>query len=260
MIHARVRFSSFVWREPRCSIAFRRVLLFALLASVGLSSPSSGRQITVTGKLELFRQGSASLQDSSSGVVWLIRIGDAGESPSSSASARQQLVQKNKSFTPHLVVVQVGSSVAFPNKDPFFHNVFSLFEGKRFDLGLYEAGSSRTVVFDREGISYIFCNIHPEMSGVVVALKTPYYGISDIHGSVTIPDVPPGRYELHVWHERAIPDSLDSQVRTILVSDSIHSFGALRVAEQQIAAAPHKNKYGQDYETPSPAVPVYPHP
>ena len=259
MPHCPFRLSGFTRREPR-GRSVLRIFLLVFFSSLGFSGASSSQEITVTGKLELFREGSASLQDSSNGVVWLTRIGETGEPPAASSSPKLQLVQKNKSFHPHLVVVQVGSSVAFPNKDPFFHNVFSLFEGKRFDLGLYEAGTSRTVIFDREGISYIFCNIHPEMSGVVVALKTPYYGISDARGSVTIPDVPPGRYELHVWHERAIPDSLDSQVRTILVSDTLHSFGALRVAEQQSAPAPHKNKYGQDYETPSPAVPVYPHP
>jgi plastocyanin len=259
MPHCPFRLSGFTRREP-LGRSVLRIFLLVFFSSLGFSGASSSQEITVTGKLELFREGSASLQDSSSGVVWLTRIGDTHEPPASSTSPKLQLVQKNKSFNPHLVVVQVGSSVAFPNKDPFFHNVFSLFEGKRFDLGLYEAGASRTVIFDREGISYIFCNIHPEMSGVVVALKTPYYGISDARGSVVIPEVPPGRYELHVWHERAIPDSLDSQVRTILVSDALHSFGALRVAEQQSAPAPHKNKYGQDYETPSPAVPVYPHP
>jgi plastocyanin len=259
MPHSPFRFLSFTRREPG-GRSVLRIFLLGIFFSLVFSSASSGQEVTVTGKLELFREGSASLQDSSSGVVWLTRIGETGEPPAPSSLPKLQLVQKNKSFNPHLVVVQVGSSVAFPNKDPFFHNVFSLFEGKRFDLGLYEAGTSRTVIFDRQGVSYIFCNIHPEMSGVVVALKTPYYGISDARGSVTIPDVPPGRYELHVWHERAIPDSLDSQVRTILVSDTLHSFGALRVAEQQSAPAPHKNKYGQDYETPSPAVPVYPHP
>jgi len=259
MHHSPFGFSSFARCEPGGRSVIR-IFLLGICFSLGFSSASSSQEVTVTGKLELFREGSASPQDSSSGVVWLTRIGETGEPPAASSLPKLQLVQKNKSFNPHLVVVQVGSSVAFPNKDPFFHNVFSLFEGKRFDLGLYEAGTSRTVIFDREGISYIFCNIHPEMSGVVVALKTPYYGISDVRGSVTIPDVPPGRYELHVWHERAIPDSLDSQVRTILVSDTLHSFGALRVAEQQSAPAPHKNKYGQDYETPSPAVPVYPHP
>ena len=259
MPHSPFGFSRFARCGPGARSALR-IFLLGIFFSLGFSGASSSQEVTVTGKLELFREGSASPQDSSSGVVWLTRIGETAEPPAASSLPKLQLVQKNKSFNPHLVVVQVGSSVAFPNKDPFFHNVFSLFEGKRFDLGLYEAGTSRTVIFDREGISYIFCNIHPEMSGVVVALKTPYYGISDARGSVTIPDVPPGRYELHVWHERAIPHSLDSQVRSILVSDTLHSFGALRVAEQQSAPAPHKNKYGQDYETPSPAVPVYPHP
>jgi plastocyanin len=220
----------------------------------------SGQQVTVTGKVELFQEGSAGTKDSSGAVVWLTRIGESGESQSSSGMPRQQLVQKNKSFSPHLIVTQVGSSVAFPNRDPFFHNVFSLFEGKRFDLGLYEAGSSRAVIFDREGISYIFCNIHPEMSGVVVAIRTPYYGISDARGMIAIPDVPPGRYEMHVWHERAIPEALDSHVRTLVVSESLRSFGALRVAEQRNAPQAHKNKYGEDYETPAPAVPVYPRP
>ena len=78
-------------------------------------------------------------------------------------------------FTPHLLVVPVGATVAFPNADPFFHNVFSLFDGKRFDLGLYEAGSSRNVHFERKGISYIFCNIHPQMAAIVIALTTPLW-------------------------------------------------------------------------------------
>ena len=81
------------------------------------------------------------------------------------------LRQKNKAFEPHLLVVTIGSNVEFPNDDPWFHNVFSLFNGKRFDLGLYEAGTTRTVHFEREGVSYIFCNIHPEMSAVVVVLS-----------------------------------------------------------------------------------------
>ena len=97
----------------------------------------------------------------------------------SQSGANPRLVQKNKSFEPHILVVPAGSMVEFPNRDPFFHNVFSLFEGKRFDLGLYEAGTSRMVRFDRPGISYIFCNIHPEMSAVVITMATPLYAISN---------------------------------------------------------------------------------
>ena len=77
-----------------------------------------------------------------------------------SPHGRYTLLQKNRTFIPHLQVIPAGSVVQFPNADPFFHNVFSLFNGKRFDLGLYEAGSSKSVTFPREGVSYIFCNIH----------------------------------------------------------------------------------------------------
>ncbi len=118
-------------------------------------------------------------------VVWLSPIKPGGITPV--IPARQsvyRLVQKDKMFTPHMLVVPTGSQVEFPNQDPFFHNVFSLFNGKRFDLGLYESGTSRSVRFDREGVSYIFCNIHPEMGAIVLALNTPYYGISGENGIV----------------------------------------------------------------------------
>jgi plastocyanin len=242
-----------------------RLHLYAHLCALlciagGAASACFGQQVTVTGRIELFHDGIAQLQDSSDAVVWLTRLGDSAEPQPAPGSPRQQLVQKNKSFLPHVLVVRVGVPVEFPNKDPFFHNVFSLFEGKRFDLGLYEAGSSRTVIFDRERISYIFCNIHADMSSVVVALKTPFYGISDRRGAITIPNVPLGRYELRVWHERTLPESLDTLAHVILISEASHSFGVLRLTEQRNPSQAHKNKYGDDYDDPTPTVPVYPHP
>src|SRR6202521_6078967 len=162
-------------------------------------------------------------------VVWLRRMtGAGGEATTAGAPrppANPRLVQKNKSFDPHILVVPVGSMVEFPNHDPFFHNVFSLFEGKRFDLGLYEAGTNHIVHFDRLGVSYIFCNIHPEMSAVVLALNTPLFGISDSTGSVAISAVPPGHYILEVWYERATPDTLKSRSREITISQHNHSLG-----------------------------------
>jgi plastocyanin len=234
-----------------------RALLCIMAAA---ASPCRGQQVTVTGRIELFRGGIAQRQDSSDAVVWLTPLGDSGEPQAATGSPGQQLVQKNKNFLPHVLVVRVGVPVEFPNKDPFFHNVFSLFEGKRFDLGLYEAGGSRTVVFDREGISYIFCNIHADMSGVVVAVRTPYYGTSDRRGVITIPNVPLGRYELRVWHERVLPESLDTLIHAIPISEVSHSFGVLRLTEERNTSQVHKNKYGQDYDNPTPTVPVYPHP
>ena len=134
------------------------------------------------------------------------------------------MVQKNKMFDPHLLVVPVGSVVVFPNRDPFFHNVFSLFNGKRFDLGLYEAGSERRVRFDREGVSYIFCNIHPEMGAVILSLATPYYAVSR-EDAIVIPQVPPGRYLLNVWSEGATPESLNAARREVTVQAAATNLG-----------------------------------
>ena len=198
--------------------------------------------------------------DASDVVVWLKvleQIG-AGTTPDASHQKKWQLVQHNKSFHPHVLVVPVGSMVDFPNRDPFFHNVFSLFDGKRFDLGLYEAGATNSVRFDRLGVSFLFCNIHPEMSGVVVAVDTPYFGISDRAGNITIANVPDGKYELHVWYERSLPEDLKSLTRTVTISASATDLGTLGVPENPSFAPGHKNKYGQDYTTPP--TPSYSHP
>src|SRR2546429_5288913 len=117
-------------------------------------------------------------------------------SVSEHSDKKWRVVQKNKSFQPHLTVVRVGSVVDFPNRDPFFHNVFSLFDGKRFDLGLYEAGATNSVRFDHAGVSFLFCNIHPEMSAVVIALDTPYYAVTDKSGGLAIPNVTDGKYDV----------------------------------------------------------------
>jgi plastocyanin len=189
-------------------------------------------------------------------VVWLTPVDPASTPAPQLSAAPLTLIQRNKSFEPHVLVVPVGSVIQFPNRDPFFHNVFSLFEGKRFDLGLYEAGTSRNVHFDKPGVSYIFCNIHPEMSAVVIALTTPFHATSDARGNVVISDVPPGRYRLHLWYEAALPEELDAMTREITVADDASNLGVLSLKFTSLAKA-HKNKYGQDYEPPNPGNPAY---
>jgi len=219
---------------------------------------AGAQEVTLTARVELLHHGnSATSHQAGNVVVWLMPASGAVRPAAYRPPAQKpRLVQHNKSFEPHVVVVPVGSVVAFPNHDPFFHNVFSLFEGKRFDLGLYEAGSTRDVHFDKPGISYIFCNIHPEMSGVVVALDTPYYGTSDPQGQVVIANVPSGKYTLRVWYESALPETLRAMTREITVSKSSSTLGVLRVVEANLPN-PHKNLYGQDYEPASPDNPVY---
>ena len=194
-------------------------------------------------------------------VIWLTPLSrpadQSGRITTPDSRPRFRLVQKNKRFDPHMLLVPVGSAVEFPNLDPFFHNVFSLFEGKRFDLGLYESGSSRVTVFDRPGICYIFCNIHPEMSAVIVVLATPYFGVTDRKGEITIPDVPPGSYQLHVWYERSAPEVLNGLTREITVTENTAILETIHLTESGEMSPSHRNKYGRDYDKPSPSLPGY---
>jgi plastocyanin len=234
-------------------------LALVLSAIVMASAASHAQGGTVTARVAVVRSTS-SKQQNADVVVWLSPLHPQSNPysfPEDSKPAR--LVQKNKTFEPHMLVVRAGSVVESPNFDPFFHNVFSLFEGKRFDLGLYEAGSSRTVRFDRPGVSYIFCNIHSQMSAVIVAVDSPYYAVSSRDGSVAMANVPPGRYLLQVWHEGSSSQSLNNLRREIAVSAGDNQLGLLRVPEDQQPAA-HKNKYGRDYDQPQPSSPAYPQP
>ncbi|MBS1800428.1 MAG: hypothetical protein JSS95_11435 [Acidobacteria bacterium] len=178
-------------------------------------------------------------------VLWLTPLDRPLPAPVPKQHVR--LIQKNKEFSPHLLVIPIGTSVDFPNLDPFFHNVFSLFNGRRFDLGLYEAGSHRAVSFDREGVSYIFCNIHPEMGAVVVSLRSPYYAISSADGTIVVHGVPPGKYRVETWAEQLQPASADEAERIVQIAARGVSLGDLIFVPGADPLAHHKNKFGKDY-------------
>src|SRR6201996_7181797 len=157
-------------------------------------------------------------------VIWLQPLGGA---PALAFTPRGHytVLQKNRTFVPHLQVVPVGSAIQFPNLDPFFHNVFSLFEGKRFDLGLYEKGSSKTVQFNRPGVSYLFCNIHPTMSAVVIAVNTPFWSIATAEGEMRIEDLEPGEYDAHLWVEGESQDKLDKWTHRVVLQKGSKDVG-----------------------------------
>src|SRR6202789_4484820 len=161
------------------------------------------------------------------------------------------LMQKNRMFLPHLQVIPVGAVVKFPNADPFFHNVFSLFDGKRFDLGLYEAGQSKSVTFSREGVSYIFCNIHPEMSAVVLALSTPLYAVADANDSFVIRNIPSGDYKMHLWIEGMPQSVLDGLTRLVRLPARDVDLGTLSVPAARDGIVIHTNEFGNAYDSHS---------
>jgi plastocyanin len=234
-----------------------RIVLFILLLPCLFAS---AQNVELKGKVQITRDG-RHVNDASKVVVWLTPLGTTpAPSPLLQQSSQiPQLVQKDKSFHPSLLVIPAGGQVEFPNRDPFFHNVFSMFDGKRFDLGLYESGSTQFVKFDKPGISFIFCNIHAQMSAVVIALSTPYYAISNGRGEIGINGVIPGRYQMHVFHPSVSPDALRAAEREITVAPGDTFLGSFSLAESSLDLA-HKNKYGRDYDRPDPDSPAYARP
>jgi plastocyanin len=241
-------------RRKHSPIVLCILLLPCVLAAAAQDSDSKG--VDLRGKVLLTRNGHP-VNDASKLVIWLTPLGATPAPPPPHQSSRlPQLVQKNKSFQPSLLVIPAGGKVEFPNHDPFFHNVFSLFDGKRFDLGLYESGTSPVVQFDKPGISFIFCNIHAQMSAVVIALNTPYYSISNLRGEINIGNVVPGRYQMHVFHPSVSPDALQAAEHEITVTPSDSFLGTFSLAESGLDSA-HKNKYGREYDRPEPDSPAY---
>ncbi len=222
-----------------------------LAASLGGASLAFPQTVHINGRVEISGRNGP-VKDASNVVIWLTPLD--GQAAAPAPPHQYRLVQKDKHFEPHLLIVPVGTSVEFPNKDPFFHNVFSVYEGTPFDLGLYESGSSKMVKFSRPGPSYIFCNIHPSMSAVVLALKTPYFARTNAKGEYQL-DVTPGEYELGVWYERARPEDLKTLAHRVNVSARTAELGRINLGEAASPAEGHKNKYGQVYEE-TPAYPV----
>ena len=228
------------------------IAISAAVASVwGEAKPGDGAKgvaASVNGEAMVTAPGAGAMEkDASRVVVWLVPL-DAAQPVRGAERPRYRLVQRNKRFEPGLLVVPVGSVVDFPNADPWFHNVFSLYRGKRFDLGLYQAGAQRSVRFDRIGPSYLFCNIHPEMTGVVLAVDSEFFGVTDKNGRYSIPGVAPGKYALHVWYENATPESLQALQRQVTIENDRRTLPPISVKAVQLMPAEHKNKYGQDYD------------
>jgi hypothetical protein len=143
-----------------------RLLAFGLAACVlSASGCLAAQDVSFRGRVDVAHH-SKGKSGSTDVVVWLTPLQPVDTPPPAHLA---RLVQKDKRFSPHVIAIRVGSEIEFPNQDPFFHDVFSIYRGKPFDLGLYESGSSRKVRFSQPGVSYIFCNIHPEMSAAVVS-------------------------------------------------------------------------------------------
>jgi plastocyanin len=190
----------------------------------------------VSGKVTITEAGGKAAADVGNAVVYLEGRGPRGN------PVRVEMTLDGRTFSPRVIVVPVGSTVVFPNHDPFNHNVFSLSEPNSFDLGLYGRGEKAEHRFRRAGVVQVYCNIHPQMAGFILVRDNAYYAQPGADGTYTVENVAPGSYTLHVWHERA-----PEVTREIVVPEGGLADQDVSVDASGYRLAAHKNKYGQEY-------------
>lgn len=204
---------------------------------VGLVLPPN----RVAGRILILEKDNKPSPDLSDAVLYL-------DAPATVATAAKpvtvEIAITDKTYAPHVVVVPLGSTVRFPNHDPFNHNVFSVSEPNSFDLGLYGRGEAKSYTFEHPGLVRVYCNVHPRMVAYVLVMANRYYAQPASDGSFSITDVPAGRYRLHVWHER-IPSEVVKDVAAGTVEPDLQIALNARGYKWQ----PHRNKYGRNYPT-----------
>ena len=229
-----------IWRLRTSFSAFwRRGAVLALGALCA-------HAVTVSGQVELTNSHDPAVhkyRDYSGVVLWLEPV-DKGAPP---APRPVKMLQKDKHFVPHVIAIPVGGTVEFPNLDEIYHNAFSNFSGQPFDTGLYKPQTSQSVTFRHAGIVQVFCNIHSSMSAIIAVVATPYYAVTPESGRFVIANVPPGDYQFHIFHERAVPANLKFLEHRITVPEAGLELPLISVSETGYVPAPHLDKHGKPY-------------
>ena len=204
--------------------------LFALVLGSGVSAGD------IVGRVDLTEKGGKKATDLSDVVVYV---------ESSKAKARpgkEVVVMRSKSFAPHVTVVGTGATIEFVNEDPILHNVFSV-SGEGFDLGLYKRPKSGARIFDKPGAYTLYCNIHPQMSALVVVRDNPYFAKATKDGAFRIEGVPAGEYKVTAFHERS-GEGTPVSVKVPATGEATVGLSLDAASYKRVA---HKNKFGKDY-------------
>ena len=219
----------------------RGVVLALVLAltSPAARAPAGGGAARVAGRVTILERHNRPSPDVGDAVVYLEGAGPGAR------TVTVDVVIRGKVYVPHVLVVPAGSTVRFPNLDPFNHNVFSVSEPNQFDLGLYGRGEAKGHTFTTPGLVRVFCNVHPRMVAYVLVLANRWFAQPSGDGTFTIGDVPSGRYRLHVWHERIGAEV----VRDVIVAPPGVGDLQLTLDARGYQWQPHRNKLGQDYPT-----------
>jgi plastocyanin len=174
--------------------------------------------------------------------VYLEPLGaSARQATPGAAPTNTVIALQSRQFSPRVRVVTLGSRIEFPNQDPFSHNVFSKTNGG-FDTGSFGRGKMRDQVFSDAGVYSLYCNVHPRMTAFVITLTTPYFTQAGVDGRFAFDSVPPGRYRLHAWHDRAT-----SETRDVTIGAAGLRSVAIALDARGYKYVQHKNKFGQVY-------------
>jgi plastocyanin len=206
------------------------------LAVPGLLGAQGGEK--VAGNVAILEKSGKRSADLAHAVVWL-----EGRNAPAARPSRRDIQTETKQFLPRVLVVPVGSTVGFPNHDPFNHNVFSISDDAAFDLGLYGRGETRVTEVRRAGIVRVYCNVHPRMSAFLVVRDNALFTQPAADGSWVVSDVPAGEYTLRVWHERGGESS-----RVVTVPPGGLDGVTLQLDARGYSYKPHLNKFGKPYD------------
>jgi plastocyanin len=210
---------------------------------------SNGASGSVSGQVTMKERPGDTTEDLGNVVVYLEPTGATARlrQPSTAlVPVNTAITLHARQFQPRVRVVTTGSTVEFPNEDPFSHNVFSKMNGG-FDTGVYGRGKQRDNQFVDPGVYPLYCNIHPRMTGFVVTLATPYFTQAASDGRFVIDKVPAGTYRVHVWHDRAA----ETAPINVVVPSAAAANMRIDLDARGYRYTQHKNKFGQDYTSAS---------
>jgi plastocyanin len=210
-------------------------LIFALFFP-GLEPPAAGSAGSISGRVTLVK-GGAARADAPNAIVWI-----EGPRRATGSGGPLKMVQESKRFAPRVLIVPRQGTVEFPNKDPIFHNVFSVSGENRFDLGLYRSGATKSRSFGEPGLVRVYCNIHPQMVGFLMVVDADFAAVTDRSGTFRFEGVPAGSWTLKAWHEEGAETSVP-----LIVPAAGSAPLSVSIDTSAYRSIPHKNKYGKEY-------------
>ncbi len=213
------------------------ILIAGIAAALSVAAPNATAQGAVSGRVSMQEKPGEQTKDFDGTVIYLL-----SKAPSRLAEVKTQMAMNGRQFAPRVRVVTPGSTVEYANQDPFSHNIFSTATGASFDLGVYGSGVTKSTQFKKAGAFPVYCNIHAQMTSFVVVVNTSHYTQAGADARWKIASVPAGKWELHIWHERApeITQEIDVPAAGLANVDlALDARGFKQIA--------HKDKMGKDY-------------